>query len=209
MTTALDIRPLAQEAQPSELQLVLDLQEAGLITSVSLRLENPEMSYETYIALGRFLGRVADGIRWWIGDWLLFGEGVFGERWSQALEATGLTEETLRRYMLVCENVPAEERRVGVPFGVHHKLAKLDPQERSRWLDQAESNGWTEKELVAALRAERALTEPPLPGLAPTEDIVNVARAVLRDARPADDAQHYLVPNETMARLRAVLGEEE
>jgi hypothetical protein len=39
--------------------------------------------------------------------------------------------------------------------------------------------------------------------------VLEVARAILRDAKQADDPGYWLIPDEDMARLRGALGEEE
>ena len=53
-------------------------------------------------------------------------------------------------------------------------------------------------------------SDPPAPGGGLDSKLLEeAARAILRDARRADDDLHYLVPVEDMTRLRAAFDEEE
>jgi hypothetical protein len=72
-----------------------DLNEAGAVTATSLDLSNPGMAYTRWESLGRFLGQLGRSSNWWIGDWLIFGESVFGQEAYQAVDAT-----TLDRYSI-------------------------------------------------------------------------------------------------------------
>lgn len=198
----------------SEAQLVLELEKAGLITTTALLLDDPDFSYERFEALGAFFGRIRKSSAWWLGDWLNFGERTYDDRFAQAAAATGLSEETLQRYMRVSAAIPADMRRESLPYGVHSMLKSKSLPEAAYWLDRAEAGGWGEAELREHMRAEKAEANPPLPG-AESFDLRDVALAILRDARPAAHEyatfipeQFYLVPNETIARLRAALGEE-
>lgn len=188
----------------------ISLAQAGAISPTSLDLTDPEMTFENYEHLGAYLGRMNRSCSWWIGDWLVFGEGVYGERFAQAVTATGLAEQTLLNRAYVCRNVPRSLRRAAVPFSVHAEVAPLTAREQKRWLDKAEKGNWTKAEIRAQMKARRTDTPPP-EGEEPIEEglLLEVARAILRDAREHDDPGFYLIPTEDMVRLRAALGEEE
>lgn len=192
-------------------QHIKRLADAGAITATSLELTDPDMSYDAYEALGAYLGRMNRSCSWWVGDWLAFGEGVFPEKYAQAAAATGLAEQTLLNRVYVCKNVPPSRRRAALSFSVHSEVASLDAREQKMWLDRAERQGMSQKELRAAMKATRKDERPPIHDDENDHEgtLVTVAKAILRDARPADDGQHHLIPNEDVARLRAALGEEE
>lgn len=197
-------------------QLVLALEGAGAITPTRMMLDNPDMPYERYEALGGLLGRVKRSTSWWIGDWLLFGEGVYGERYAQAEAATGLSEDALLRYAFVCRSVAPDRRRVELSFGCHHAVASMVPREQTTWLKRAVRHGWSERDLRREIREAQQSgqerqeqmfdTTPASPPEAGS--LAEVAYAILRDARQADDPSFWLVPAEDMARLRAALGQE-
>lgn len=186
------------------------LASAGLITPTSLDLTDPDLPFESYEMLGAYLGRMNRSCSWWIGDWLVFGEGVYGEKFAQAVHATGLAEQTLLNRSSVCRNVARSMRRVSLPFSVHAEVASLPAKDQKKWLDKAEKFNWTRAELRAAMKATRVDTPPP----AADDDIekvtlVEVARAILRDLKESDDPAFVLVPNEDIARLRAAVGEDD
>lgn len=190
---------------------IATMADGGVITATSLDITDAELPYESYEKLGEYLGRMNRSCSWWIGDWLVFGEGVYGEKFAQAVHHTGLAEQTLLNRAYVCRNVPREIRLANVPFSVHAEVASLPPREQRRWLAKAAKGNWTKADLRAQMKSRRTDTPPPEGEAEPVEAGVleEVARAILRDATPAEDSQHHLIPNEDIVRLRAVLGEEQ
>lgn len=186
------------------------LQAAGVLetTGTSLTLTDPNMPYEQYEALGKALGLINRSCSWWIGDYLLFGEGAFADKYAQAAHETGLAEQTLLNRVYVCKHVPPSRRRAGLPFSVHAEVAPLPAKEQKLWLDRAERNGWTRADLRAHMKATRKDERPTIQD-DEESTLREVALAILRDATPHIDGQHHLIPNEDVARLRGVLGEEE
>ncbi len=195
-------------------QVLVTLAEGGAITPTSLDLSDPEMPFESYELLGAYIGRMNRSCSWWIGDWLVFGEGVYGERFAQAVTATGLAEQTLLNRAYVCRNVAREHRLARVPFSVHAEVAPLTASEQKKWLNRAEKHNWTRADLRAEMKSRRTDTPPPVGDPGEEEEVVvglllEVARAILRDAQESGDPGYFLIPRETVSRLRAALGEEE
>jgi hypothetical protein len=56
------------------------------------------MPYEIWSALGPRIAAHANASRWWLGDWVVFGERRYGHRYRVAIQATGLDYQTLRNY---------------------------------------------------------------------------------------------------------------
>lgn len=191
-------------------QHVKSLADAGAITATSLTLSDPSMSYDLYESLGAYLGRMNRSCAWWIGDWLVFGEGAFPDRYAQAAEVTGLAEQTLLNRVYVCKNIPPSRRKASLSFSVHSEVAPLGAREQKAWLDRAERGGWSQRDLRAQMKASRKDERPALtPGDDDLTGLREVALAILRDARPAEDGQNHLIPNEDIARLKAAVGAEE
>lgn len=212
MSNVVDLNPgppVTMQEQQVAWQLLLDLEAAGAVTATSLALTDPNMPYDSYEALGAFLGWIKGWTSWGIGDWLNFGEGVYGERFAQAAAGTRLSEQTLLHYQFVCRQVPQSRRQAALAFGVHALVARQEPKEQNYWLKQAVRKGWGEKELRDAMKAKRSETAPQMfPDETPKGELAEVALAILRDARQADDGQHWLIPNEDIARLKAAVGVE-
>ena len=193
------------------LALGAKLERAGAITPTALILP-PDTTLKRWAAMGAMLGEMDSSMTWWIGDWLNFGEQMYGEEHAQAVDSVGLSHETLRQYRRLCEQIPPERRRVGVAMSVHRLVAGLEPAEQTRWLDAAVENGWGRTALAMAMgikpQGQLPPAEPGSPSTA-TDPLSEVGLAILRDLREGDDPQFVLVPIEDIARLRAALGVEE
>lgn len=175
---------------------------------------DPDAIYDTVERLCRFFGRSLDANRFWIGDLLLFGEGMLGDRFDQAAEALGLAPRTVMDYLRVAERVPRSRRRDNLHYSHHRVVAALEPDAQTYWLDKAEADSLSVQGLEDALRVER--DGPPVVGEllgestdAPEPDtrrVVSVARQIVAVAiREGND---WRVPAEQMAQLRAALRNE-
>jgi hypothetical protein len=67
--------------------------------------------FEAWEEIGRQLRYLGEAVQWWIGDWIRFGEQRYGEKYSQALEATPYDEQSLRNMVWVAEHVEPSRRR--------------------------------------------------------------------------------------------------
>lgn len=208
-------------------QLVLDLEKGGALTKVSLDLTDTKMPIDRWLALGRFLGDIDGSTRWWIGDWLIFGEGIYGEesaqgvddihgRYDEAQRITGLDHGTLMNIRSICARIPRERRRPEVKFWIHAEVAALEPNEQKAWLTKAIKNGWNRAQLREAIReAKGGDPADPNPGngggasrLSQSEQLHAAAHLVWVQAQKATDGS-FVVPPEPMAQLAAALGEGE
>ena len=225
MSTALidDVR----KAEPDEeVQLVLDetafgastlrslIRAGAVITPVGLDLTTVEkdLPFRQYEQLGFYLGLMNRSCMWWIGDWLIYGEGTYADRFEQALQVTGLAEQTLLNRMSVCRAITIGERRVGLSFSVHAELQGMSPRDRRYWLDRAERNGWNRQQLRDAMKEKSGQadegTQMTVPGSGPdTKRVVEAAQRIVSEKQ--DYGADWLVPREAMAVLEAALGAEE
>lgn len=144
----------------------------GEVTAISLRLYEPEkISYEDYLEMGRLFGVANRQLQWVIGDWLNLVEEIFPDRYSQAIEVTGLAKQTLMNRASICGRIPEERRREGLHFSVHAVVAYMEPRERERWLNATVKNDWDRETLVEHIRHEKqkklsAVGEPAVTGAA-------------------------------------------
>lgn len=174
---------------------------------------DPEAIYATVERLCRFFGRSLDANRFWIGDLLLFGEGILGDRFDQAAEALGLRPPTVLDYLRVAERVPRSRRREGLHYSHHRAVAALEPDAQTYWLDKAETDELSVQQLEDALRVDKHgqtqigellhETDDPDPD---TKRVVAVARQILDVARR--EGNDWLIPAEQMAQLRAAVRNE-
>lgn len=135
------------------------LEQAGAtVTETSLKLSNPrELTWEQYQRLGQFLGTLGQAYCWWVGDLLLYGEDLFGEEYAQIEASLPHSLHTLENYRSVAKRIPPNRRRTGLSFGCHETVAYLEPQDRERWLDKAEEQGWKREGLREAIRDAKEL----------------------------------------------------
>lgn len=217
-------------ADPSILQLVADLEETGAMDAVSLTLDtkNP-LPFDRWEALGRMLGRMDHAIRWWIGDWINFGEAVYGEDSAQAVEGTraerydeaervtGLAPQTLINIAYTCRQIAKSRRRRELPFSTHDPVAPLEPDEQKEWLRRAVEEGWGRADLRAAIHealhpddgegATTGSSGSTNGALTLAERLEAAARLVFHQGQPQRDG-NVLVPAEAWQHLTAALGEE-
>jgi hypothetical protein len=184
------------------------LADAGAITATGLQLSE-DIPYETAAMLAGYFGRMNRSCSWWIGDLLVYGEGAYGENFAQLAAETGLSEQTLLNRAYVCRQVAPSRRRASLAFSVHAEVASLPAKEQTHWLKRAEKDNWTRQILREHMKAKRKDEKPTLPIDPDEATVLEVAKAILRDAREADDGQHFLVPNEDIARLRSALNEDD
>jgi hypothetical protein len=118
-----------------------------------------DTSYEIWEEAGKSIRLAGKSIMWWLGDWLVFGDDHFKDKFSQAVDATGYDPGTLTNVMSVCRNV-AHKIRCGLSFEHHKEVAGLDPKEQAKFLDKAQRHNWTRAELRGAI-ADAGLRKKP------------------------------------------------
>lgn len=121
---------------------------AGRTTTTALDLPT-DLSYDEWEEVGRTLGKIASGCQFWVGDWIRYGEdqAEWGEKYSQALEETGLEYPTLSNYVHVAKAIPPNERNPEVSWSHHRATTGLSKAERKVVLDLAAENGWRKADL--------------------------------------------------------------
>jgi hypothetical protein len=114
---------------------------------------NRELDYDEWVAVGRDLQRVGRAWQWWIGDWVLYGEKRYGDKYAEAIELTGMEYQTLRNVVSVSRAVELSRRRDNLSWSHHAEVASLDPARQEEWLDRADTEHLTVERLRSALRS--------------------------------------------------------
>jgi hypothetical protein len=120
----------------------------------------PELSYDEWEELGEHLLSVANSSAWWVGDWLLFGQRVYADRYERAVKRTGFDYQTLRNYAWVASSFDPSRRQDTLSFSHHAEVAALEPDDQDAWLRRALVNGWSRNRLRSELRRRRTGEEP-------------------------------------------------
>lgn len=125
----------------------------------SLRLPNPKvsvsrtglrisdnLSVEEWQELATSIGEAASSIAFIVGDWLVYGQSLFGTQgdpdrkvdhpsYQLALKATGLDLSTLQNYAYVSRNVPYSLRTERLSWEHHRLMAKLSEGDMQDWIE--------------------------------------------------------------------------
>ncbi|APU21494.1 LmbU family transcriptional regulator [Actinoalloteichus sp. GBA129-24] len=122
------------------------------------------LSIDEWKQVGQRIAAVSESSVWWLGDWLLFGQARYPDRYHRAINETRLDYQTLRNYAWVAGKFPPARRYLGLSFQHHAEVAALPPEEQERWLSRAQRHSWSRNQLRnrarAARNAEREVTRP-------------------------------------------------
>jgi hypothetical protein len=139
----------------SQLQKWLDVPSAKITPCALILPKN--MDFDVWAPLGPKVARLKRFCAWALGDWLSYGEIVYGETYSQACDTTGLNPEYLMILKSVASRIEPHRRRPALSFSHHKAVASLEPREQDRLLDAAEKNQWTREAISAAVREFKGL----------------------------------------------------
>lgn len=146
----------------------LDLSAYGFEPTVSGLSPTREVSFKEWAALEPLLRcemqtvtRRATWIQFAFGDWLNYGESHFGGESMNTLDPAHYDFHTLNNFKSVARRVPPSRRRENLTYYHHSTVAKLLPDEQTKWLDEAEREGLSGRALYERVNAEK--------GIAPAE----------------------------------------
>lgn len=114
------------------------------------------MPLEEWRSLGRQIFVISDSSAWWLGDWLVYGQSCYPDRYRRAVEETSLDYQTLRNYAWVARRYSVPRRRTKLSFQHHAEVARFPEKEQDEWLDLADECGWSRNELRRRIRAGRS-----------------------------------------------------
>ena len=138
-----------------------------------------------WIRYGTRFGLLGRACGWWIGDWINYGNAVYGEKYSRAARITKHDVQTLMNMAYVAARFEISRRRENVSWSHHAELAALSPETQDRWLDRIGRDALTVRDLRLELRRDRAAQQRDgLEGAAGTQP-----RLALGDAEGHDDDQ--------------------
>lgn len=124
----------------------------------------PDLPFDEYFAVGQHLmwlhTKLTEALtllNFAIGDWLVYGEHVYGEKYLQAAEVTGKSVQRLKNLRWVAAHIPKGRRRpLELSFEHHVEVAALAPGQQWALLDRAVREDLTREDL----RREKHLLGP-------------------------------------------------
>ncbi|TKK87243.1 LmbU [Herbidospora galbida] len=111
-----------------------------------------QLSYPAWERIGKQISLICDSSSWWLGDWLIYGEQAYTDRYRMAIEQTSLDYQTLRNYAWVARRFSLSRRRDKLSFAHHAEVAALSEEDQDLWLRRAEHFGWSRNRLRRELR---------------------------------------------------------
>ena len=153
------------------------------ITPTGLEIRG-ELSLEEWTFLGERLGHVERCLGLIIGDWINYAENKWGDKYNDAIAATGLEYPLLRKYAYVARRVPPANRLENMPFSHHETVAKeKDLQKQREWLLLAEKHHLGVRRLRKSMNYGRLATEAEVEGDPNDRGVVNHLALINRLAR--------------------------
>ncbi|MFB7664821.1 LmbU family transcriptional regulator [Kitasatospora sp. NPDC056138] len=131
-----------------------------LVTRVGLRIVNA-LAFNVWEQAGLKIARAHDSSAWCLGDWIVYGQSRYENRYREAVDAAGLDYQTIRNYAWVARRFELARRRSKLSFQHHAEVASLAPSEQDGWLDRAEREGWSRNELRRQVRGRKHETRSP------------------------------------------------
>lgn len=115
------------------------------VSRVGLQISD-KLSVEEWQELATSIGEAASSIAFIVGDWLVYGQSLFGTEgdpdrkvdhpsYQLALKATGLDLSTLQNYAYVSRNVPFSLRTERLSWEHHRLMAKLPDGDMQDWIE--------------------------------------------------------------------------
>jgi hypothetical protein len=112
------------------------------------------IGFNEWREIGDKLFRMVDSSQWWIGDWLNYGER-YRRTYAAAMAVVDINYQSLRNYAYVAAKVESATRVANLSFSHHRIVAPLSSEQQREWLDEAQAQGWSTRELEQAIAASR------------------------------------------------------
>ena len=126
----------------------------GVVSETGLKLPDG-LTFEQWQGVGFTLKRINKAWRWWVGDWLHYGERSFGEMAPQVMDELGTDYQQLADCAYVAGRIPFARRRENLSWSHHKEVASVEPAKADELLDRAQQESWTRQEMRSAANATK------------------------------------------------------
>ena len=120
---------------------------------------------EAWQEIGRRLKIMGESNNWHIGDWLNYGEKVYGKTYLDAAKKLNFAVKSLQNIASVARNVKSTLRKEELTWNHHAQVAKFVPDEQRKYLNMAVEKNLSVRELKNEIRKEHpveSLTKKPV-----------------------------------------------
>jgi hypothetical protein len=154
--TAALLRTMKGDIEMGNRKILDDDALGGQVLATRVGLHLPKvLEFPAWERAGQQLTRIVDSSAWCLGDWVVYGESHYADRYRLAVDATGLDYGTLRNYASVARRIPLSRRRDALSFQHHAEVVTLPTVQQELWLDRAEKQKWSRNQLRHHLKASK------------------------------------------------------
>lgn len=118
-----------------------------------------EIGLDEFTQFFEVLKRIQSSMQWIVGDWANHGELAMDMTYDEMAEVTGYKVKTLQNFAYVSRHVPISLRKEVLSFGHHNLVAGFTKEDQEKFLNYAEINNLSVRELQAIID-----NTPALPG---------------------------------------------
>ena len=113
-----------------------------------------DLEFDDWYKLMQTLQRLETAFQFGIGDALNYGQTQYGEKYSQAMDATGYAYQSLANWAWVSGSIPHHNRVSGLSWSHHRVVAKLPVDQQKEILLSAYSQQMSASDIVAVLTGD-------------------------------------------------------
>ncbi|CAB4145085.1 hypothetical protein UFOVP657_36 [uncultured Caudovirales phage] len=144
-----------------ELVYIGSIPDAVNVTDVGLEFRR-DIEYDQWLTLMATLQQLSTAFQFAIGDALNYGQKRYGEKYAQAMDATGCAYQSLANWSWVATNVPIDNRIAGLSWTHHRLVAHVGTSEQKLILESAKSRGLSVTDFEKELKGEPEEEKKPL-----------------------------------------------
>jgi len=144
-----------------ELVYIGSIPDAVNVTDVGLEFRR-DIEYDQWLTLMATLQQLSTAFQFAIGDALNYGQKRYGEKYAQAMDATGCAYQSLANWSWVATNVPIDNRIAGLSWTHHRLVAHVGTSEQKLILESAKSRGLSVTDFERELKGEPEEDKKPL-----------------------------------------------
>lgn len=143
-----------QEGLPGTELVVLG---ALVVDSVALTTRGGSPTFDQWAEAADRLRKIHGATKYWIGDLLNMGEGLFSEEASQVIDQSFLGEQEVKSYTAVAKAVLPTTRAHAQSWDHARAVSGLkDKATQEEWLDKSRAEDWSARKLRSEIEASGA-----------------------------------------------------
>ena len=144
-----------------ELVYIGSIPDAVSVTDVGLQF-NHDIEYDQWLRLMATLQQLTTAFQFAIGDALNYGQKRYGEKYAQAMDATGCAYQSLANWSWVANHVPINNRVAGLSWTHHRIVAHVGTEQQKQLLESAKARTLSVTDFERELKGEQEEEKKPI-----------------------------------------------